>query len=643
MMKAVTPAISVSRPAREAWDPREIDRLRRELDEIRTHLLRLENEFQPRLARYVVHEKSARNLVHYLALRGHDIRHLQERLAALGLSSLGRTESHVLAGIEAVLKVLQHLARRDEQMPVRAEPPLDFTEGTKLLRANTDALLGPAPRKRNVRIMVTVPREAADDFQFVRDLLADGMDCLRINCAHDDKAAWSGMLANLQKAKEELGRDCRVVMDLTGPKLRTGSIDPASQILKWRPQRDMSGRVTAPVRVWLTPVETPESPPDLIGGCLRLPAAVLAEMKEGDRIKFNDLRGKTRVLNVGRREDKSRVATSRQTVYLSAGNPLAVTNVSTKASAKKVTAPATVDPPARPVIIVRPGETLVLTRAPIPGRPAVHDEKGRLVRPATIPCTLPEVFQDLHPQEPVWFDDGKIGGVIESVTRDALTVRITSARPDGDRLGADKGINLPESTIHLPALTAKDIEDLAFVVRHADLVGLSFVRRAEDVGALQAELERLQAPEIGIVIKIETRTAFEQLPMILLEAMRGRHVGVMIARGDLAVECGWQRLAEVQEEILWVCEAAHIPVIWATQVLESLAKKGTPSRAEITDAAMGERAECVMLNKGPHLVAAVRVLDDILCRMEAHQSKKSARLRRLHLSAVANHGGNGSN
>ncbi|MGH8093332.1 MAG: hypothetical protein ACREIF_07665 [Chthoniobacterales bacterium] len=249
MMKAVTPTTSASESRRDAWDPREIDRLRRELEEIRTHLLRLENEFRPHLARHAAHQKSARNLVHYLALRGHDIRQLQERLAALGLSSLGRTESHVLAGIEAVLKVLQRLARRDKQMAVRAEPPLDFAEGAKLLRVNTDALLGPAPRQRNVRIMVTVPREAADDFQFVRDLLAGGMDCMRINCAHDDKTAWARMLANLQKAKEELGRDCRVVMDLTGPKLPTGSIDPASQILKWRPPRDRNGRITTPERV----------------------------------------------------------------------------------------------------------------------------------------------------------------------------------------------------------------------------------------------------------------------------------------------------------------------------------------------------------------------------------------------------------
>jgi pyruvate kinase len=106
----------------------------------------------------------------------------------------------------------------------------------------------------------------------------------------------------------------------------------------------------------------------------------------------------------------------------------------------------------------------------------------------------------------------------------------------------------------------------------------------------------------------------------------------MIARGDLAVECGFERLAEVQEEILWLCEAAHVPVIWATQVLETLAKEGRPSRAEITDAAMGLRAECVMLNKGPYVLSAVRALDDILRRMHAHQAKKRSMLRALRLA-----------
>ena len=103
----------------------------------------------------------------------------------------------------------------------------------------------------------------------------------------------------------------------------------------------------------------------------------------------------------------------------------------------------------------------------------------------------------------------------------------------------------------------------------------------------------------------------------------------MIARGDLAVECGYERMAEVQEEMLWACESAHVPVVWATQVLETLAKTGRPSRAEITDAAMGGRAECVMLNKGPHILDAMRTLNDILRRMQAHQSKKRPLLRAL--------------
>ncbi|MDP1658250.1 MAG: pyruvate kinase, partial [Methylotenera sp.] len=141
---------------------------------------------------------------------------------------------------------------------------------------------------------------------------------------------------------------------------------------------------------------------------------------------------------------------------------------------------------------------------------------------------------------------------------------------------------------------------------------------------------RLNANQLGIVLKVETRAAFENLPELLFTLLRSPNVGVMIARGDLAVECGYERLAELQEEIMWLTEAAHLPLIWATQVLESLTKNGKPSRAEITDAAMGERAECVMLNKGPHILDAIQMLDDILQRMQGHQNKKSALLRRLH-------------
>jgi pyruvate kinase len=212
-----------------------------------------------------------------------------------------------------------------------------------------------------------------------------------------------------------------------------------------------------------------------------------------------------------------------------------------------------------------------------------------------------------------------------------LRVEITQARPGGSRLRAEKGINLPDSTLRVAGLTPKDAEDLPFIAAHADLVGLSFVRAPAAVHELQARLERLggRARDPGVVLKIETRAGFAQLPRLLLAAMRSPAYGVMIARGDLAIEAGYARLAEVQEEILWLCEAGHAPVIWATQVLESVAQTGQPTRAEVTDAAMAVRAECVMLNKGPHVVRAVRALDDILRRMQGHQSKKVALLRRL--------------
>jgi len=174
------------------------------------------------------------------------------------------------------------------------------------------------------------------------------------------------------------------------------------------------------------------------------------------------------------------------------------------------------------------------------------------------------------------------------------------------------------------------LRDLDFVVDHADLVGYSFVQSGKDMDKLVAALAQRGAGRIGIVAKIETRRALENLPAIIVHGA-GRHAfGVMIARGDLAVEIGYERLAEIQEELLWLCEAAQVPVIWATQVLETLIKRGIPSRAEITDAAMAERAECVMINKGPFVLDAIALLDDVVERMQAHQQKKTSRMRALH-------------
>jgi pyruvate kinase len=148
---------------------------------------------------------SARNLLHYLALRRHDLRPLQLRLAALGLSSLGRAESHVLASIDAVLGTLHRLVHSSWRPRSEEATFVDFAKGQQLLADRTDALFGPASIGRGVRIMVTMPSEAANDYLLVDNLLQQGMDCVRINCAHDDAAAWLRMIEHLKRAERSLG------------------------------------------------------------------------------------------------------------------------------------------------------------------------------------------------------------------------------------------------------------------------------------------------------------------------------------------------------------------------------------------------------------------------------------------------------
>ncbi|MDO9319838.1 MAG: pyruvate kinase [Gammaproteobacteria bacterium] len=573
------------------------------------------------------YRESAGNLVHYLALRRRDLRPLQMRLATLGLSSLGRAESHVLATVDAVLEVLHRLTGCPVPPTPSATEVIDFGTGERLLAEHTEALLGPVTPGRGVRIMVTMPGEAVDDYTLVRDLIRGGMECMRINCAHDDVVAWDRMIEHLRRAEQELGRSCRVVMDLAGPKLRTGPLEPGPAVVKIRPRRDVFGRVTAPARILLTPGNALHRSPSSADACLPVPEAWLARLQPGDRVKFTDARGSKRILVVVDVTHGGCWVEATKTAYVVPGTILRHEREVDDREGLVGDMPATENS-----ILLQRSDRLILTRNLEPGRPATRDGAGQLVTPAMVGCSIPEVFDSIRSGESIWFDDGKIGGVVEKVETERVLVRITQTGLRGEKLRADKGINLPESNFRLPALTTEDLEDLIFVAKRADVVELSFANCADDVESLQRNLARLGGRPPAIVLKIETRRAFDNLPDMLLTAMRSPCCGVMIARGDLAVECGFERMAEVQEEILWICEAAHVPVIWATQVLETLAKEGMPSRAEITDAAMADRAECVMLNKGPHVLSAVRVLDDILRRMQAHQAKKRATLRELRLA-----------
>jgi pyruvate kinase len=603
-------------------------RLAEQLGALRDGMLHVEAAWGAKIAGVHPEQRpSARNLLHYVSLRNQDLRPLQEELGTCGLSSLGHCEAHVLSNVNAVLDILGRLAGIEAGCSP-CEAPVDLVSGRSRIQQNTQQLFGPRPPLRGAHIMVTMPSTAADDYQLVRDLVSAGMNCMRINCAHDEQTAWAAMIANLRRAEQELNRSCRILMDLGGPKLRTGPVAAGPQVIKSRPSRDEFGHVIAPARLWLSAPPEVNDPPRPVRQCVPVDPVFLGALEPGTEITFLDAGGRQRGMKVVERVGRGVWAELKQTSYFTPGIILDATTI----SGQTVSGSIGEFPAEEQKLVLYRGDHLIVTDDQQPGQPARHDRNGRVIQPACISCTLPGVLQDLRVGDRMLLDDGKIGGVVRETQRHFVVVEINQARPGGERLGGDKGINLPDSQLRLDALTEKDIADLTFVAQHADMVGYSFVRRPEDVERLQHELEGLGRAEIPIVLKIENRQAFEHLPSLLLAAMRSPVAGVMIARGDLAVECGYERLAEIQEELLWMCEAAHMPVVWATQVLEGLAKDGVPSRAEITDAAMSVRAECVMLNKGPFIGEAVRVLDNIILRMQDHQVKKRPLLRRLHLA-----------
>ena len=460
-------------------------------------------------------EASAHNLASYLALRRHDLPPLQLALMRWGLSSLGRSESRVRVTLDAVIATLAAISGLDANTLPHYPAEEAVFKGTETLEREADSMFGSVASKRRTRILVTLPSEAADDLAWMRALVQAGVDCVRINCAHDDAQAWSGMLRNLKLAERELEsrEPIRVLMDLGGPKVRT----------------------TRPPKV----------------------------------------------------EQES----------------------------------------------YHVGEKLLLTSASNLEHASKHQRKHHGGGLPVVGCTLHEPLEQLQVGESVYIDDGQIGARALERVADGVVIEIVRAPAKGRKIRSDKGLNFPDTDFQVASLTEKDRADLEFVARNADMVGYSFVQTPADIAALLGELAKCVPADRkwpALVLKIETKRAVRNLPELIVHAAGKCPTAVMIARGDLAIEIGFERIAEMQEEILWLCEAASVPVIWATQVLEELAKDGVPTRAEVTDAAMANRAECVMLNKGPHIMDAIRMLDGVLTRMDAHQHKKTPQLRVLH-------------
>lgn len=579
---------------------------------------------------------SATNLIHYLALHCLDVDQLTEDLGSVGLLNLKCANTNVLASITASIQLLENLkpdSSYKRTWPMDMRNYLTLQEGEKVMdlgisamrkRASMHAaaLFGHLQEKKNAHIMVTVGREAITNEMLLGDLLKAGANIIRINCAHDDPSVWSEIIRLAKHSSQMLEKPCRILMDLAGPKLRTGSLKTGPDVVKIAPKRTAQGNVISPAQVWLS--RTGCSPPPH----LSLDATLFVdgdrffkELDIGDVLKFIDVRGKWRSLTISKKfsvfSGCGYVAESLKTAYLESGTKLCIQRKRGKVPIGEV-----VNVPAiQHFIRLRVGDLLTITRDPRLSLEEIDDTAYGAPR---ITCDTGRLFDSVKPGDPIAFDDGKIWGVVKGTSINEIVVSITQASPKGSKLGAEKSINIPKSDMHFEGLTSKDLVDLDFIANNADMVGISFIRNVRDMVIVLQEVEKRSLQGLGIVMKIETCGAFENLPLLLIQAMRSPNpLGVMIARGDLAVECGWDQMASIQEQILSICSAAHVPVIWATQVLESLTKSGIPARSEITDVASGMRASCMMLNKGKYIVEAVAMLNSVLHNCTAKKNVKT--------------------
>ncbi|XP_076957820.1 plastidial pyruvate kinase 4, chloroplastic-like [Bidens hawaiensis] len=598
------------------------------LKAIHMHALAMEQWNASRLEQcHRRHAMSAANLIHYLALRSLDVDQIKDDLSSVGLLNLETINPYVIASLSAGIQMLENLKSTSLVGSDKGNKS-QFTTSmmTNKANSNRDLLIGPLQDERS-HIMVTVGTEAISNETFITDVLKKGATIIRINCAHGDPSVWSEIIRRVKMNSQMLERPCRILMDLAGPKLRTGKMKPGPCVMKISPKKSVHGNVTNPAHVWISQKGAGPPPPHVS------PDAVLyvdgqdflTKLEIGDTVRLSDTRGKQRLLKISKKfpvfNGVGFMADCTKTCYVENGTELYI-----KGNKKRASFGCVVDvPPTETFVRLRVGDLLVIMRDS-----SNEEVTSSMAGTPRVTCSSGYLFDSVKPGEPIAFDDGKIWGVIKGTSVSEIVVSITRAGPRGTKLGPEKSINIPESKIKYEGLTSKDIIDLDFVGTHADMVGISFVRNVNDIVVLQQELKKRKLEQLGIVLKIETKDGLKNLAVMILEAMKlPNPLGVMIARGDLAVECGWELLADIQEQILSICSAAHIPVIWATQVLETLVKTGVPTRAEITDVACGRRASCIMLNKGKHILEAIGTLDAIL---KSSSTKVKAEVKPLVLS-----------
>lgn len=627
----------------------ELDKLGCQINKIYDNTINLARQAQDNL-RCKIRDKENKcsydNLLCYLALREHDLADLQLRLTEHGLSSLEMLETNVLVSIEQVLK---HFKIRPENT-TSGLCKIKSQDGSSILAKRSEILFGKSNNSRRTHIMITLDSSDIFRYELIEQLLENGLEIVRINCAHNTKTEWRLLIESIRDAEERLnqlgirvGRKCKILMDLAGPKIRTGPFELQSRPLKIFVPEDAHER---PVRFAEGLLDSEANQTELLNleraqlssfviAISKIDCGGLASLKLGQKITFRDARDeRLSIITVLERISPTKVRVGLEhTAWLKEGTKLECqqtrpvdTNDFDRDNNECSFIVGRIK--AQPVEInVEYGNTLRLYRN---NNRLGHaaDASANNNRPAGINCTHSEVLNQVLVGHRVFIDDGKIEGIVRSSNEEWLELEIVSPKGVVAEIKSNKGINFPDSSIIMPALTAEDVRNLEFVVQYADLVALSYVHRPDDIYDLRKELSKVEHGEnLGIVAKIETADSIHNLARILIAGLELPKFGILIARGDLAVEVGFENLPFVQEDILCLCEAAHIPVVLATQILESLAESGLRTRPEITDAIMGQRAECVMLNNGTHIVEALKTLARLLNIEELHQIKKHKILR----------------
>ncbi len=582
-----------------------------EVQELRKDILEARKEADPSHPRY----QSLLNLRHYRILRSQNRTKLQEKLFLMSLSSLGRSYGHVAASIDTLYDQMISSLGGEMLSPemVASFHHVSISEAVKLASHNSFSLFGGKSSarlsKQKTTVMVTLPSYAADnDGSLIRGLAKVGVRVFRINAAHDSAEVWQAMadvIADINQSRNE-EKKLKIFIDLAGPKIRTGKIKRVDLPVVAGSNKSEKEVILYPEKGTTAPQKTDVITQKKIPATLCVEKKFYKKLKIGDRIKVRDANGKKAKITLTKVTKNSARGTIDKKVFLNKDSTLRQKDE--KSSVLNI---------ERQIEQIRLfiNGYLIITEEKILGRSTIVDSDGKVLKSAAISCTLKGMTSFVAIGDKVFIDDGKIGLEVLKKTKRAIICRVTHAKVNGTLIKEEKGINFPDSELKIAALTKTDRQTVLSVIDFADSFSLSFCQRGEDVKELRELLQEYRRDGVGIVAKIETKNAVSNMPEILEELLVCKSSGVMIARGDLAIEVGFINMSFIQEELLDICNAAHIPVIWATQVLESQMKTNLPSRAEISDAALSGRAECVMLNKGPFAIDTIDILRQILHEM----------------------------